>query len=446
MRRLGVFSNLPGDATVAWRAGAPLSRDALLADVAALVARLPAGRHVLNLAVDRYAFLVGYLAAVATGRVCLLPPSKLPSTLAELCRRYPDAVAIAEAGQQYGALNCVPIEIGTRGAPLALPDIRDNTVVAVLFTSGSTGAPTAHTKTWGSFLRGARALERDLARRGIAQVSVLGTVPPQHMYGIEATIMLPLSAGWPIHAACPLLPADLRDAHALAPGRTFLVTMPLHLRAITLEQLALGGIAGILSSTMPLARTLAENAEALLGAPLVEIYGSTETGAIATRRTAREEAWRPLEDIRLRVDEAAWCEGGHVEHPVKLADRIRIHADGSFALEGRIGDIVKVAGKRASLTALNNTLIAVPGVLDGVFFRPRGDEGVPGRLGAIVVAPEVDEQAIVARLAEHLDSAFLPRPLYRVDALPREASGKLPLERLHELIARLQSSAARPQS
>lgn len=446
MRRLGIFRGRAAQSTVAWRAGGPISRDELLGDVATLAARLPPGRHVLNLAGDRYAFMVGFLTAVASGRVCLLPPSKTPAALAQLRARYPDLVAVADTEQAPTAFPTLRIEVGTRAAPIAPPDIRNDAIVAVMFTSGSTGEPAPHAKTWGSVVGGALALEAELARRGVAHALVLGTVPPQHMYGFETTIMLPLSAGWPFHASCPLLPADLRDAHALAPGPTLLATTPLHLRAIALESLTLSDIVCIISSTMPLARTLAANAESLLGAPLAEIYGCTETGAIAMRRTATEEVWRLVAGVRIRAGNTAWCEGGHVAHPVRLADRIRLTDDGGFVLEGRVGDMVKIAGKRASLAALNSMLIAVPGVLDGVFFSPVDNGNAHARLGAIVVAPEVDDQAIVMRLAQHIDTVFLPRPLYRVDALPREESGKLPLERLHDLIARLQSAAVRQAS
>jgi acyl-coenzyme A synthetase/AMP-(fatty) acid ligase len=445
MRSLGLFRRRTARSTVAWRAGRPISRDELLGDVATLAARLPSAAYVLNLAADRYAFMVGFLAAVASGRVCLLPPSKTPAALALLRARYPDLIAVADAEQAQSGFPALRIDIGTRAAPIALPDISDDAIVAIMFTSGSTGEPAPQGKTWGSLVRGARALEADLVRRGVARAAVLGTVPPQHMYGFETTIMLPLSAGWPFHAACPLLPADLRNVHALAPGPTLLATTPLHLRAIALESLMLSDIACIISSTMPLARTLAANAESLLGAPLVEIYGSTETGAIATRRTAVADVWHPLDGIRMRVAEAAWCQGGHVEHPVRLADRIRLTGGGGFVLEGRVGDMVKIAGKRTSLAALNSMLIAVPGVLDGVFFSPLEDSAGHSRLGAIVVAPEVDGPAIVARLAQHIDTVFLPRPLYRVDALPREESGKLPLERLRALVTRLQSAAVRQE-
>jgi acyl-coenzyme A synthetase/AMP-(fatty) acid ligase len=443
MRRLRIFGDRSVSDTVAWRNGSTtVSVRQLQADVAALIERLPPGRYVFNLAGDRYAFIVGFLAVVAAGRICLMPPNKAPTTLARLRDQYPDAVAIGDTEFAPGELHPMRIGVGTPGGSFALPDVRDDAVVAIMFTSGSTGEPTPHPKTWGSLTRGARSLQQRLARHGIAPRSVVGTVPPQHMYGFETTVMLPLHAGWPVHSACPLLPADLREAHAAVRGPTLLATTPLHLRAIVLDHLELADIACTISSTMPLARDLAHRVERLLAALLVEIYGSTETGAVATRRTALEDVWRPLDGVRLRLDGAAWCEGGHVDQPVRLADRLRLAADNGFVLDGRTGDIVKIAGKRASLTALNSTLIAVPGVLDGVFFDPSEHGTGQARLAAIVVAPELDDQTIVACLAEHIDAAFLPRPLYRVAALPREASGKLRLDRLRDLVAQLHSSNA----
>ena len=439
MRRLVL--DRPASDTVAWRAGAPVTRAQLLADVARLVDRLPAGRHLLNLAIDRYAFVVGLLAGVATGRTCVLPPTTAPAALAQLRVRHPDLVALVDVDSPPAELPAVSIHTGTRAAPLQFPNVHPDAIVAILYTSGSTGEPVPHAKTWGSLVAGALALQRDLARRGVRGGTVVGTVPAQHMYGLEATVMLPLAAGWPFHAGRPLLPADFRAACATVRDSVVLATTPLHLRAIAVEGLTLAGVACTISSTMPLASALASDAERLLGGPLVEVYGCTETGAVATRRTAAEEIWRPLSGVRVRFGRATWCEGGHVGGPVRLADRLRPTHDGGFLLAGRAGDMVKIAGKRASLAALNRLLVAVPGVLDGVFYGPTIDRTGLARLGAIVVAPGLDKDAIFARLAERIDSAFLPRPLYRADALPREASGKLRLERLHDLVARLRASA-----
>ena len=58
-------------------------------------------------------------------------------------------------------------------------------------------------------------------------------------------------------------------------------------------------------------------------APVIEIYGSTETGALATRRTAREPRWQPLDGVRLeRVDGATLVRGAHFPSPAELARRV----------------------------------------------------------------------------------------------------------------------------
>ena len=89
-----------------------------------------------------------------------------------------------------------------------------------------------------------------------------------------------------MHSGRPLLPADLGDAVAASAAPRWLMTSPLHLRACVAARQALPGLAGVVSSTMPLERELARAAEALWGCPVYEIYGSSECGMIALRRTA----------------------------------------------------------------------------------------------------------------------------------------------------------------
>jgi acyl-coenzyme A synthetase/AMP-(fatty) acid ligase len=74
-------------------------------------------------------------------------------------------------------------------------------------------------------------------------------------------------------------------------------------------------------------------------------------------------------------------------------------------------------------------------VRDGVFFMPENDDGAVSRLTAFVVAPDLTRAALMQALRERIDPAFLPRPLYLVDALPRNATGKLPREALNALCA-----------
>ena len=89
----------------------------------------------------------------------------------------------------------------------AIPEIDCDQVIAEVFTSGSTGLPVPHTKRWGSLVRNVRA---EAERLGVnATHAILGTVPPQHMYGLESTVLMPLQSGAALHAGHPFYPADI---------------------------------------------------------------------------------------------------------------------------------------------------------------------------------------------------------------------------------------------
>jgi acyl-coenzyme A synthetase/AMP-(fatty) acid ligase len=100
--------------------------------------------------------------------------------------------------------------------------------------------------------------------------------------------------------------------------------------------------------------------------------------------------------------------------------------------------MVNVAGKRASLSHLNQQLSAVPGVQDCVFVAPEDDgSGRTGRLVAFAVAPGLAIEAVMAALRQVIDPAFLPRPLHLVAALPRNELGKLPRQAIVRLLERV---------
>jgi acyl-coenzyme A synthetase/AMP-(fatty) acid ligase len=130
-----------------------------------------------------------------------------------------------------------------------------------------------------------------------------------------------------------------------------------------------------------------------------------------------------------------------------LADVLEVIDAQTFRLLGRSNDLVNVAGKRSSIGHLNFHLNSIEGVVDGAFWMPPeadGDAG-PGivRLLAFVVAPGVSRERITAALRQRVDAAFLPRRIVHVDALPREATGKLTSARLAELAARHASRSGR---
>ena len=126
-------------------------------------------------------------------------------------------------------------------------------------------------------------------------------------------------------------------------------------------------------------------------------------------------------------------QASYLPEPVPVPDRVTVEPRGAFFLHGREADQVNVAGHRVSLGDLNQTLLRIDGVQDGIFFLPDEEAGLVTRLMAFVVAPGKTSDEIQRALRAHLDPVFLPRPLVCVPSLPRNAAGKLPREAVQEL-------------
>ncbi len=437
MLDLPLIRDYRAGAALAYGYGRSIGVDQFLRDVRQLAGLLPDRRHILNLLTDRYRFLVGFSAALLRQQVSLLPPNQTPKLLEQLSDRYPDMYCLSDdAGEQLG-FDTVPYPTTSDAeSPVPqVPAIPAAQIAALVFTSGTTGEPLPHQKSWGGLVSSARAEAQRLGLNGQSGMVILGTVLPRHMYGLESTVLMVTQNGLALYAGRPFYPADIRAELEALPRPRGLVTTPLHLRALLAEPARLPQADFLLCATTPLSPQLAAEAEARLATPLYEIYGCTEAGQVATRRTVETATWRPLPGITLRQDEkGTWVGGGHVETEVLLADVIELCDRGTFLLHGRTADLVDIAGKRTSLANLDYHLNSIAGVVDGAFVVPDQDGVEITRLTAFVVAPGVTSEAVMRALRERIDAAFLPRPLCVVDVLPRNATGKLPREALNRLI------------
>lgn len=446
-----LISHRTAAAVVAYRGSRPVTAGEFLADANQLAARLPAGRHVLNACLDRYRFTVGLAAALITGRVSLLPSTHTAEVVQQLAQFAPDAFCLTDATDCDIELPLVhslenEATAARREEDYRPPLIPAEQIAAVVFTSGSTGAPLPYRKTWGRLVHCVRSAAAALHLP--AGATLIGTVPSQHMYGFESAVLLALQTGGALTAQRPFYPADVRAAIDTASRPRVLITTPVHLRTVLADDMELPALDLIVSATAPLTQELAREAERRFGARLLEIYGSTETGQIAMRHTAERVPFKLLPGVRLRADNGqTYAYGGHVEQMTALCDVLEQSGSDEFILHGRTADLVNIAGKRSSFGYLNAQLNAIPGVQDGVFFLREGEHagitGIP-RLAAAVVAPTLSAAALMKQLRRRIDPVFLPRPLVIVDRLPRNATGKLPQQALQALADRRPHRAAQP--
>ncbi len=402
-----------------------ITRADLLAHATDLSTKLPTKSYAINLCQDRYLFIVSYLAVCLRQQISLLPANQSANTLANLSADYPDSYILSDdnLNADYYISHHL-LEKSSQTCPL----IDIDRPLSISFTSGSTGKPKAVIKTWHEFQVSAElALQRfDLKNK---QITLLSTVPMQHMYGLETSFFWVLFSQITLHNSRPFYPEDIRQTLANISAEKMLVSTPRHLKICSQTQGHWSDIKFILSSTAPTNKSLAQQIEKNLNAPLFELFGSTETLSFASRQTSKSSHWKTYAGIQLTQNNQQFAlQGGHIIKPLILDDTFEINDKGHFSLLGRSADLIKIAGKRASLHELNQQLTDIAGIEDGVFFFSKNE-----RLSAIVVS-KLSKKIIIQHLRFAIDEVFLPRALYQVYALPRNKLGKLLKTELEQLI------------
>lgn len=444
---LPLLPDVPADAIVAYREAGPVRAADFLIDVGAVARALPEVDAALNLCQDRYWFAVSFMACISRGILSLFPNANAPQHLAFVQAQSPGCVALGDQAERLTAEGpWLRVDEMARHAASMPASQRDMAVrmsvpagerVARFFTSGSTGQPKPCDKFFGRLHAGHRAAARRIQSVTGGPRPVVGTSSFRHMFGFEATVTLPLWSGVGFGPDTPFFPADVAESLARLPEPGLLVTTPYHLRKMLEADIAFPRCAGLLSATAPLSAALAEQAEARFQAPLLEVYGSTELGMMATRRTSLDEAWQVIEGFALRaVDEGFEAHGPALDAPQPLHDLVEPLEAGRFRMIDRSSNLINVVGKRSSLGFLNQVLQGLPGVQDGVFcLPPDAAHHDVSRLAAFVVAPGLTQADILSGLRPHLDPVFLPRPIVLLDALPRDANAKLPAAAMQALVA-----------
>ena len=429
----------------------PVSHAVLLARAAQLARRLPDRSHAINYCERRDMFTVALLAIWMRGQTALFPADRGEHTYRNLTAEHPDVYSLSDEALPFETPGNILFQADTftdaAAANTAGPGpVCDWLHLAVrVYTSGSTGKPSVNEKCWGMLVAGGKAIPKMLALDTLTNGTVVATVPSQHMYGFETSIMNVLQGGFAAHAERPVYPADIVRCLGEAPEPRVLVTTPVHLRALVEGNSDLPAVARVISATAPLSTDLAAAAERRLNAPVWEIYGFTEVGSVGGRRTVASNDWGLRGDLAARSEgDAQFVEWAEFDRRIPFPDVVRVLDTGHIRLQGRSQDMVNIAGKRASLSGLSANLVAIDGVADGVFWLPTEDAGmgVVSRLIAFVVAPEVGEAAIRSALQKRIDPVFLPRSIVHVDALPRNATGKLTQDAMKQLAAtRLKDNA-----
>ncbi|MEL6476498.1 MAG: AMP-binding protein [Pseudomonadota bacterium] len=420
------------------------------ADVAATRPLIAGPSRVCNLLEDRYRFLVGLSAAMLNGQATVLPSARAPGAIRLALGTPKDACLLGPSdvpGLAARHVHTVPDGSGTADPDALRAAVTGAAGRVEVFTSGSTGAPVCHGKTWASLAGGAALSDTLYRRAGLSgRFAILGTTPHQHMFGLEAAVFAALAHGHELYRGPVFYPDDLASAAGAAAeqgvDQLVLVTSPAHLRYLEPGLVETPMVRMVLSATAPMPLPLAERLEES-GLPVYEIYGSTETGSLGWRRSIEGAEWRVQPGFTLDpLPEHCLARAPHLPGPIPLGDLVEVLDEKRFLLLGRLGDMIHVAGKRASLGALNAVLVEAPGLSDGVVLRTR--TGGDDQLSILAVrdrATTLSEAEIRAGIRRHMqahvDPVFIPRRISFVARLPRSATGKLAAGEIARLADRL---------
>jgi acyl-coenzyme A synthetase/AMP-(fatty) acid ligase len=425
------------DEVIAISEGEEIDCRTFLDDINFWTGKLPESSHVINLCTDRYLFTVAFSAVIRRGQCNLLLAGHQPEFIAEALESYPDASVVCDRDIVGWRNQTIRITRDSRPteATHIVPEIPEDQIAAIVFTSGSTGTSKAIPKTWGTLRNGALINCGYLLADEIEAHNLIATVPPWHMYGLEWSILLSFVSNTVTYSGETFFPDDIRLALERTPGKRILISTPLHLRAMLNSGIDFPEVETVLCATAPLDADFARDVEGLFAASIFEIYGCSEAGAIAYRRPVQNEHWKFFDEFRVeQKNPGVQISARHIAGIVELADKLSFQVDGSFLLGGRNEDLVKVAGKRASLGDLNSRLLSIEGIEDGVIYDPESFGFESDRLSALVVSESRDVNEIRQDLARSIDPVFVPRPIKMVERLPRSETGKLRRNELLSLI------------
>ncbi|MGZ3236313.1 MAG: AMP-binding protein [Burkholderiaceae bacterium] len=453
------------DATVGWRAGKPIRRDAFLAavDKWQVLLKGTQGQKFALYFSDSLQFAEALLGAWQAGKTIYLPAD----TLAATCEALSGTVDgyVGEFPSECKPVNASEVNDGAKPVdaygfqPLA-PDF----VGLVVYTSGSTGAPQSIPKRLAQLAAEVSTLEALFGER-LQKADIVATVSHQHIYGLLFKVLWPLTAGRAIHSVSFAYPEELPAVLAL--NDCVLISSPAHLKRLPdtpIWNRKISHLQAVFSSGGPLSLDAAKASANLLGQIPIEVYGSSETGGIAWRQRedASDECWTPMPGVKWRIepdqDLLEVC-SAHLadDNWLTLSDRVTSAQPDRFQLHGRVDRIVKIEEKRVSLDTIEKQLINSSLVEEARVLVIDGTEGQRQRIAAFIVLTaegkscfaEIGKLALNRKLRSWLSACVeivaLPRSWRYLDALPINAQGKTTSAALMALLDEVNLGVARPR-
>ena len=343
-------------------------------------------------------------------------------------------------------------------------------LAAILYTSGTTGRSKGAMLTHDNLLSNARVLTDHWQFTKADRL--LHALPIFHTHGLFVATNIALLAG---ASMCFLPRFDLDEIARHLPECTSMMGVPTFytrmLQDPRFDRPALAHMRLIISGSAPLLDDTHRHFAETTGHAILERYGMTETNMITSNPYAGDRragtVGHPLPGVELRIAEpdAAGIGGietrgpnvtpGYWRNPDKTAESFtqdgwfitgdlgRIDADGFLTIVGRQKDLVISGGYNIYPKEVESVIDALPGVRESaVYAAPDADLGEAVAASVVLEAPDAnDTETILAALQGVLARFKIPRRIEILDALPRNAMGKVQKAELRRRVAQNASEA-----
>lgn len=371
------------------------------------------------------------LASLAGACILILPHSFSSNAIMEMQEATGFDAAIADHPEEMPGVEIITPRAGNP-ADLHPESLRDpDQPFLKLFTGGSTGKPKVWSKSPRNLLAEAVYLRNqfELTDKDL----FIATVPPYHIYGLLFSILTPFLAQARVLPEIYTFPQEIISTMNRHKA-TVLVSVPIHYRSLKVDDLSAPSLKVAFSSSGPLNRTDAAYFFKKTGLGIHEIYGSTETGGIATRSISENtDSWQPTDVVSWKLAGTRLAVRSDFTSPEMekdtdgfciTGDEAKPDKNNRFILLGRADGIIKVAGKRVDLQDIQNKILTLPTVRDAVVIAlpaPKGRESVI----AALIACDLSEMQFKKMISEKLEPYAMPRRIKIVPSITRTAAGKV---------------------
>jgi acyl-coenzyme A synthetase/AMP-(fatty) acid ligase len=305
-----------------------------------------------------------------------------------------------------------------------------DSVFLKFYTGGSTGKPKMWSKTPRNLFEEAFYHSK---RFNISKDDrILATVPPYHIYGFLFTVLIPFVSSAKVVAEICTFPQEIRNA-LQCHSATILVSVPIHYRILRDGEIPSDFLRIAFSSAGKLDKKDGNYFHKKTGVDLIEIYGSTETGGIATCYQAENESpMEPFDVVDWKVVDERLCVRSAFISPeiskdpegfFMTGDRVRIKGNNTFILLGRVDSIVKVGGKRVDTEEIRNKFKQIQKVSEAIIITVPDARGKENEIWALVQG-SIDKNLFREKASKIIEPYAIPRRIRIIDEIPISSSGK----------------------